>query len=72
MLENYFPILVFILIGIVFGFAPVITGVIADAVHIALDGVVQEAVQQHRGIVTDLDGLVGYVYAWVKGALDWE
>ena len=28
MLENYFPVLVFILIGIVFGIAPVITGLL--------------------------------------------
>ena len=28
MLENYFPVFVFILIGIVFGIAPVITGLV--------------------------------------------
>ena len=30
---------------------------VAQAVHIALDGVVQEAVQQHRGVVAHLHGL---------------
>ena len=30
---------------------------IPDAIHIALNGVIQEAVQQHRRIVADLDRL---------------
>ena len=31
-------------------------GRVADAVHVALDGVVQKAVQQHGRIMADLDG----------------
>ena len=124
MLENYFPILVFILIGIVFGFAPVITGMIVaphrpdseklspyecgfeafeDArmkfdvryyliaiLFILFDlevaflvpwaSIFKEIVQTDSVKLFGFVGMlvfililvVGYVYAWVKGALDWE
>ena len=124
MLENYFPILVFILIGIVFGFAPVISGMIVaphrpdseklspyecgfeafeDArmkfdvryyliaiLFILFDlevaflvpwaSIFKEIVQTDsvklfgfvEMLVFILILVVGYVYAWVKGALDWE
>lgn len=124
MLENYFPILVFILIGIVFGFAPVITGMIVgphrpdseklspyecgfeafeDArmkfdvryyliaiLFILFDlevaflvpwaSIFKEIVQTDsvklfgfvEMLVFILILVVGYVYAWAKGALDWE
>ncbi|MBL0207977.1 MAG: NADH-quinone oxidoreductase subunit A [Propionivibrio sp.] len=124
MLENYFPILVFILIGIVFGFAPVITGMIVaphrpDSEKLSPYECGFEAFEDARMkfdvryylisilfILFDLEVaflvpwasifkeivltdsvklfgfiemlvfililVVGYVYAWAKGALDWE
>ena len=124
MLENYFPVLVFILIGIVFGFAPVITGMIVaphrpDSEKLSPYECGFEAFENARMkfdvryyliailfIIFDLEVaflvpwasifkeivqtdsvklfgfvemlvfililVVGYVYAWVKGALDWE
>ena len=115
MLENYFPVLVFILIGIVFGFAPVITGMIVaphrpdseklspyecgfeafEDARMKFDvryyliailfilpwaSIFKEIVQTDsvklfgfvEMLVFILILVVGYVYAWVKGALDWE
>ncbi|MBK8744598.1 NADH-quinone oxidoreductase subunit A [Propionivibrio sp.] len=124
MLENYFPVLVFILIGIVFGFAPVITGMIVgphrpDSEKLSPYECGFEAFEDARMkfdvryylisilfILFDLEVaflvpwasifkeivltdsvklfgfiemlvfililVVGYVYAWAKGALDWE
>ena len=124
MLENYFPIFVFVLIGIVFGIAPVVTGMVLapyrrnceqlspyacgfeafeDArmkfdvryyliaiLFILFDlevaflvpwaTIFKEIVQTESvkwfGFVEMLVFVailvVGYVYAWAKGALDWE
>ena len=124
MLENYFPILVFILIGMVFGITPVILGrVVApnrpDAEKLSPYECGFEAFEDARmkfdvryyliailfilfdlevaflvpwatifGEIVRTDSVkwfgfiemlvfisilvVGYVYAWVKGALDWE
>lgn len=124
MLENYFPVLVFVLIGLVFGIAPVITGM-AVAPHRPDDEKLSpyecgfEAFEDARVkfdvryyliailfILFDLEVaflvpwatifkeivgtesvrwfgfiemlvflailVVGYAYAWIKGALDWE
>ncbi len=124
MLENYFPILVFILIGMVFGIAPVISGLVVaphrpDSEKLSSYECGFEAFEDARMkfdvryyliailfIIFDLEVaflvpwatifgeivrtdsikwfgfvemlvfigilVVGYVYAWVKGALDWE
>jgi NADH-quinone oxidoreductase subunit A len=124
MLENYFPVLVFILIGIVFGIAPVVSGFIAaphrpDSEKLSPYECGFEAFEDARMkfdvryyliailfILFDLEVaflvpwatifkeivateslkwfgflemlvfvsilVVGYVYAWRKGALDWE
>ena len=124
MLENYFPILVFILIGVVFGIAPVITGMVVaphrpnseklspyecgfeafeDArmkfdvryyllaiLFILFDlevaflvpwatifkEIVNNETVKMFGFVEMLVFIailvVGYAYAWAKGALDWE
>ena len=124
MLENYFPVLVFVLIGLVFGIAPVITGMVV-APHRPDDEKLSpyesgfEAFEDARMkfdvryyliailfILFDLEVaflvpwatifkeivgtesvrwfgfiemlvflailVVGYAYAWIKGALDWE
>ncbi|MDR0576935.1 MAG: NADH-quinone oxidoreductase subunit A [Candidatus Accumulibacter sp.] len=124
MLENYFPIFVFVLIGIVFGVAPVITGTLVaprrpneeklspyecgfDAFEDArMKFDVRYYLISILFILFDLEVaflvpwatifkeiaqtdsvrwfgfiemlvflailLVGYVYAWARGALDWE
>ena len=124
MLENYFPVLVFVLIGIVFGIAPVITGMVVaphrpDSEKLSPYECGMEAFEDARVkfdvryyliailfILFDLEVaflvpwatifkeivgtesvkwfgffemlfflailVVGYVYAWLKGALDWE
>ena len=124
MLESYFPIFVFILIGIVFGIAPVITGLIIapyrpDSAKLSPYECGFEAFEDARMkfdvryyliailfIIFDLEVaflvpwasifkeivatesvrwfgfiemlvflailVVGFVYAWAKGALDWE
>jgi NADH-quinone oxidoreductase subunit A len=124
MLENYFPILVFVLISIVFGAAPVISGMVLgphrpdgrklspyECGFEALEGartkfdvryylisilfilfdlevaflvpwatifkeIVQTGSVKWFGFVEMLVFIailvVGYVYAWAKGALDWE
>jgi len=124
MLENYFPVFVFVLIGVVFGVAPVITGLVVaphrpnneklspyecgfeafeDArmkfdvryylisiLFILFDlevaflvpwaTIFKEIVQTDsvkwfgfvEMIVFIAILVVGYVYAWAKGALDWE
>ena len=124
MLENYFPVFVFVLIGAVFGVAPVITGrVVApnrpDEEKLSAYECGFEAFEDARMkfdvryylisilfILFDLEVaflvpwatifkeivqtesvrwfgfiemivfiailVVGYAYAWVKGALDWE
>jgi len=124
MLENYFPVFVFILIGIVFGIAPVITGLVVAPYRPNSEKLSPyecgfEAFEDARMkfdvryyliailfILFDLEiaflfpwasifkeivntdavkmfgfiemfvfiGIlvVGYVYAWAKGALDWE
>jgi NADH-quinone oxidoreductase subunit A len=124
MLDNYFPVLIFVLISIVFGVAPVITGMVVaphrpnaeklspyecgfevfeDArmkfdvryyliaiLFILFDlevaflvpwaTIFKEIAQTDSvkwfGFVEMLVFiailLVGYVYAWAKGALDWE
>ncbi len=124
MLENYFPVLVFILVGVVFGVAPVITGMVVaphrpsseklspyecgfeafeDArmkfdvryyllsiLFILFDlevaflvpwaTIFKEIVQTEsvkwfgfiEMAVFVLILVVGYIYARVKGALDWE
>ncbi|SDH90239.1 NADH-quinone oxidoreductase subunit A [Propionivibrio dicarboxylicus] len=124
MLENYFPVLVFVLIGLVFGIAPVITGMVV-APHRPDDEKLSpyecgfDAFEDARVkfdvryyliailfILFDLEVaflvpwatifkeivgtesvrwfgfiemlvflailVVGYAYAWIKGALDWE
>ena len=124
MLENYFPVFVFILIGLVFGIAPVITGMVVgphrpnaeklspyecgfeafeDArmkfdvryyliailfilfdlevaflfpwATIFKDIVATESIKMF-GFVEMLVFVailvIGYVYAWAKGALEWE
>ncbi len=124
MLENYFPVFVFILVGVAFGFAPVLTGLIVaphrpDSEKLSPYECGFEAFEDARMkfdvryyliaiifILFDLEVafllpwatifkeiasvesmrwfgfiemivfivvlLVGYVYAWAKGALDWE
>ena len=124
MLESYFPIFIFVLIGIVFGIAPVITGLIIapyrpDSEKLSPYECDFEAFEDARMkfdvryylinilfIIFDLEVaflvpwasifkeivatesvrwfgfiemlvflailLVGCVYAWAKGALDWE
>ena len=124
MLENYFPVLVFVLIALVFGIAPVITGMVLaphrpDAEKLSPSECGFEAFEDARVkfdvryylisilfILFDLEVaflvpwatifkeivgtesvrwfgfiemlvflvilVVGYAYAWIKGALDWE
>ena len=124
MLENYFPVLVFVLIALVFGIAPVITGMVLaphrpDAEKLSPYECGFEAFEDARvkfdvryylisilfilfdlevaflvpwaTIFKELVGtesvrwvgfiemlvflvilVVGYAYAWIKGALDWE
>jgi NADH-quinone oxidoreductase subunit A len=124
MLESYFPVLVFILIGVAFGFAPVIAGLVVgphrpDSEKLSPYECGFEAFEDARMkfdvryyliailfILFDLEVafllpwatifreivatesvkwfgfiemlvfiailVVGFVYAWVKGALDWE
>ena len=124
MLESYFPVFVFILIGIAFGFAPVIAGMIVaphrpDSEKLSPYECGFEAFEDARMkfdvryyliaiifILFDLEVafllpwatiikeiastesvrwfgfvemlvfiailVVGYVYAWARGALDWE
>ena len=124
MLENYFPVLVFVLIALVFGVAPVITGMVLaphrpDAEKLSPYECGFEAFEDARVkfdvrynlisilfILFDLEVaflvpwatifkeivgtesvrwfgfiemlvflvilVVGYAYAWIKGALDWE
>jgi NADH-quinone oxidoreductase subunit A len=124
MLENYFPVLVFVLIALVFGIAPVITGMVLaphrpDAEKLSPYECGFEAFEDARVkfdvryylisilfIIFDLEVaflvpwatifkeivgtesvrwfgfiemlvflvilVVGYAYAWIKGALDWE
>ncbi len=124
MLESYFPIFIFVLIGIVFGIAPVVTGLILapyrpDSEKLSPYECGFEAFEDARMkfdvryyliailfIIFDLEVaflvpwasifkeivatesvrwfgfiemlvflailLVGFVYAWAKGALDWE
>ena len=123
-MESYFPIFIFVLIGIVFGIAPVITGLIIapyrpDSEKLSPYECGFEAFEDARMkfdvryyliailfIIFDLEVaflvpwasifkeivatesvrwfgfiemlvflailLVGFVYAWAKGALDWE
>mgnify|MGYP000927416825 CR=1 FL=1 len=124
MLESYFPVLVFILVGVAFGFAPVLTGLIVaphrpDSEKLSPYECGFEAFEDARMkfdvryyliaiifILFDLEVafllpwatifkeiasvesvrwfgfiemvvfigilVVGYIYAWAKGALDWE
>jgi NADH-quinone oxidoreductase subunit A len=124
MLESYFPVLVFILIGVAFGFAPVIAGLVVgphrpDSEKLSPYECGFEAFEDARMkfdvryyliailfILFDLEVafllpwatifreivatesvkwfgfiemlvfiailVVGFVYAWAKGALDWE
>ena len=124
MLENYFPVLVFVLIALVFGIAPVITGMVLaphrpDAEKLSPYECGFEAFEDARvkfdvryylisilfilfdlevaflvpwaTIIQEIVGtesvrwfgfiemlvflvilVVGYAYAWIKGALDWE
>ncbi|MCM8611040.1 NADH-quinone oxidoreductase subunit A [Accumulibacter sp.] len=124
MLESYFPVLVFILIGVAFGFAPVIAGLVVgphrpDSEKLSPYECGFEAFEDARKkfdvryyliailfILFDLEVafllpwatifreivatesvkwfgfiemlvfiailVVGFVYAWAKGALDWE
>ena len=124
MLENYFPVLVFVLIGVVFGIAPVVSGLIVapyrpDSEKLSPYECGFEAFEDARMkfnvryyliailfILFDLEVaflvpwatifkeivhtdsvkwfgfvemlvfifilVVGYVYAWAKGALNWE
>jgi NADH-quinone oxidoreductase subunit A len=125
MLESYFPVFVFILIGVAFGIAPVITGSRgwaaspgqrkAFALRVRLRGLRRCAHEVRCALLPDRHPLhpvrprsglpvcrgrrfsrrssqtesvkwfgfiemlvfiailvVGYVYAWAKGALDWE
>ncbi len=124
MLESYFPVFVFVLIGVVFGIAPVLTGMVVapfrpDSEKLSPYECGFEAFEDARMkfdvryyliailfILFDLEVaflvpwatifkeiagtepvkwfgfiemlvfiailVVGYAYAWVKGALDWE
>ena len=124
MLENYFPVFVFVLIGVVFGIAPVLTGLVVaphrpNAEKLSPYECGFEAFEDARmkfdvryyliailfilfdlevaflvpwatifGEIVRTDSIkffgfiemlvflailvVGYVYAWAKGALDWE
>ena len=118
MLENYFPVFVFVLVGLVFGVAPVITGMVVaphrpDSEKLSPYECGFEAFEDARMkfdvryylvailfILFDLEIaflfpwavalkeigpvgfwsmmvflailVVGFVYEWKKGALDWE
>lgn len=124
MLENYFPVFVFVLVGLVFGVAPVITGMVVaphrpDSEKLSPYECGFEAFEDARmkfdvryylisilfilfdlevaflvpwatifGEIVKTDSVklfgfaemlvfivilvVGYAYAWAKGALDWE
>ena len=124
MLENYFPVFVFVLVGLVFGIAPVITGMVVaphwpDSEKLSPYECGFEAFEDARmkfdvryylisilfilfdlevaflvpwatifGEIVSTDSVkvfgfiemlvfivilvVGYAYAWAKGALDWE
>ncbi len=118
MLESYFPVLVFILIGVAFGFAPVVAGLVVgphrpDSEKLSPYECGFEAFEDARMkfdvryyliailfIIFDLEiafvipwavvfdklgifGLIemgifigllvlGFVYVWKKGALEWE
>ena len=124
MLENYFPVFIFVLVGLVFGVAPVITGMVVapyrpDSEKLSPYECGFEAFEDARMkfdvryylisilfILFDLEVaflvpwatifgeivntesvklfgfietlvfiailVVGYAYAWAKGALDWE
>ena len=118
MLENYFPVFVFILIGLVFGIAPVITGMVVaphrpNSEKLSPYECGFEAFEDARmkfdvryylvailfiifdleiaflfpwAIVLDTIGvfgivamgifltilIVGFIYEWKKGALEWE
>ena len=124
MLENYFPVFVFVLVGLVFGIAPVITGMVVaphrpDSEKLSPYECGFEAFEDARMkfdvryyliailfILFDLEIaflfpwatifkdivandsiklfgffemlvfvvilVIGYVYAWAKGALEWE
>ena len=118
MLENYFPVFVFILIGIAFGIAPIVIGLLVaphrpDSEKLSPYECGFEAFEDARmkfdvryyliailfilfdletallfpwaaalkdlGLLGFLIGLeivlvltVGFVYAWIKGALEWE
>lgn len=124
MLENYFPVFVFVLVGLVFGVAPVITGMVVaphrpDSEKLSPYECGFEAFEDARmkfdvryylisilfilfdlevaflvpwatifGEIVDTPSVklfgfvemlvfiailvVGYAYAWARGALDWE
>ena len=118
MLESYFPVFVFILIGVVFGVAPVISGLIVapyrpDSEKLSPYECGFEAFEDARmkfdvryyliailfiifdleaaflfpwAVSLDLTGwpgwitmmiflgelIIGFAYAWKKGALEWE
>ena len=124
MLENFFPVFVFVLVGLVFGIAPVITGMVVaphrpDSEKLSPYECGFEAFEDARmkfdvryylisilfilfdlevaflvpwatifGEIVSTDSVkvfgfiemlvfivilvVGYAYAWAKGALDWE
>ena len=124
MLDNYFPVFVFVLVGLVFGIAPVITGMVVaphrpDSEKLSPYECGFEAFEDARmkfdvryylisilfilfdlevaflvpwatifGEIVSTDSVkvfgfiemlvfivilvVGYAYAWAKGALDWE
>ena len=59
MLAEYFPILLFILVGLAVGVAPVVLNEIGLAGFLAM--------MLFLGIL-----VVGFVYEWMKGALEWE
>jgi NADH-quinone oxidoreductase subunit A len=83
MLENYLPILIFIAIGVAIGVGPIALGLVA-ILFIIFDleiaflfpwAVVLESIGMF-GFVAMMVFLgilvVGFIYEWKKGALEWE
>ena len=70
MLENYLPILIFLAIGVAIGVGPIVLGYLLatqkpDSEKNSPFGFI--AMMIFLGIL-----VVGFIYEWQKGALEWE
>jgi len=80
MLENYFPVLLFILVGLAIGVGPMVMGWIlapsrpdAEKLSPYECGFEEIGAFGYWAMVIFLAILVvGFVYEWMKGALEWE